>query len=160
MPEGYAKFMIKKIFLIALLSFFSFDFSATAQPAKPYRIGVILPGGPLHEHHQRAARRPERIGAYGRKTLYSRSRDTKDDTKAVTSAAKNFEREKVDLIFAIASTVIVAAKEATATVPIVFCIGSDPVARGLVSEFRAARRQTHGRSLFGHATLRPSASRS
>ena len=135
MPEGYAKFMIKKIFLIALLSFFSFDFSATAQPAKPYRIGVILPGGPLHGTINGLREGLKELGLTEGKHYTLAVEDTKDDTKAVTSAAKNFEREKVDLIFAIASTVIVAAKEATATVPIVFCIGSDPVARGLVSEF-------------------------
>ena len=63
MPEGYAKFMINKIFLIALLSFFSFNFSATAQPAKPYRIGVILPGGPLARRNRRSPGRPQESSA-------------------------------------------------------------------------------------------------
>ena len=61
--------------------------------------------------------------------------DTKGDTKAAETAAQNFEREKVALIFAIAGTVIAAAKQATASVPIVFAIGNDPVAAGLVNEF-------------------------
>ena len=50
-------------------------------------------------------------------------------------AAKNFERDKVSLIYALASSVITAAKGATVNVPIVFCVGSDPVAAGLVENF-------------------------
>jgi putative ABC transport system substrate-binding protein len=61
--------------------------------------------------------------------------DTKGDTKAAEAAAKNFEREKVDLIFATTGTVIAAAKQATTSVPIVFCIGNDPVAAKLVDDF-------------------------
>ena len=57
-------------------------------------------------------------------------RDTKGDPKAAEEAARSFEREKVNLIYALASSVITAAKGATANVPIVFCIGSDPVADG------------------------------
>ena len=48
----------------------------------------------------------------------SGNQDTKGDIKAAEAAAKN-ERERVDLIFATASTVIAAAKQAT-SVPIVF----------------------------------------
>ena len=62
-------------------------------------------------------------------------RDTKGDAKAAADAARTFEQEKVNLIYAIASSVIVAAKEATQNVPIVFSIGTDPVAMGLVSDF-------------------------
>jgi putative ABC transport system substrate-binding protein len=48
---------------------------------------------------------------------------------------KQLEQEKFQLIYAIGSTVIVAAKEATINIPIVFSIGSDPVALGLIKEF-------------------------
>jgi putative ABC transport system substrate-binding protein len=47
-------------------------------------------------------------------------RDTKGDAKAAADAARTFEQERVNLIYAIASAVIVAAKEATQNVPIVF----------------------------------------
>ena len=57
-------------------------------------------------------------------------RDTRGDVKATADAAKAFEQEKVNLIYAIATTAITAAKEATKNVPIVFSIGSDPVALG------------------------------
>ncbi len=62
-------------------------------------------------------------------------RDTKGDPKAAQGAARNFEREKANLIYAITYPVIAAAKEATQGVPIVFTIGSDPVALKLVDDF-------------------------
>ena len=61
--------------------------------------------------------------------------DTKGDVKAAAEAARNFEQEKVSLIYALATSVITAARAATADVPIVFCVGSDPVTGGLVDSF-------------------------
>jgi putative ABC transport system substrate-binding protein len=61
--------------------------------------------------------------------------DTKGDAKTAEEAAKNFEREKVNLLYVIGSTVIGAAKQATTNVPIVFAVGSDPVQLGLVKDF-------------------------
>ena len=62
-------------------------------------------------------------------------KDTQGDAKAAEEMAKEFEKEKIDLIYAIASSVISVVKQATQTVPIVFTIGSDPVAMKLVDDF-------------------------
>jgi putative tryptophan/tyrosine transport system substrate-binding protein len=62
-------------------------------------------------------------------------KDTQGDAKAAQEAAKIFEQEKVSLIYAMASSVIAAVKDATQTVPIVFTIGTDPVAGKLVEDF-------------------------
>jgi putative ABC transport system substrate-binding protein len=61
--------------------------------------------------------------------------DTQGDPKAAQEAARSLEREKVSLIYALASSVITAAKAATTNTPIIFCIGSDPVTGGLVDSF-------------------------
>jgi putative ABC transport system substrate-binding protein len=53
----------------------------------------------------------------------------------VDEAAKDFEREKVNLIYAVATSVTIAVKKATSSIPIVFYAGSDPVAIGLVESF-------------------------
>jgi putative ABC transport system substrate-binding protein len=53
----------------------------------------------------------------------------------VQEAAKAFEREKASLIYAVTSTVVTAAKEATVNVPIVFSVATDPVSSGLVQSF-------------------------
>jgi putative ABC transport system substrate-binding protein len=54
----------------------------------------------------------------------------------VESAARTLEEQKVDLIYSITTSVTLAAKRATKSVPIVFYTGTDPVAVGLVESFR------------------------
>jgi len=75
------------------------------------------------------------LGYVEGKQLVLDIRDSKGDLKAVEEAARNLEREKVKVIYAFASSVVTAAKKATAEVPIVFNVGSDPVAGGLVESF-------------------------
>ena len=62
-------------------------------------------------------------------------RDTKGDLKVAEEAARNLEQEKVNLIFATRSSITIAARRATAGIPIVFSAGSDPVVLGLVDSF-------------------------
>ena len=135
MPEGYAKFMNSKIFFITLLLFISFNLSAAAQPAKPYRIGVILPGGPLHEAIDGLRDGLRQLGLEEGKHFSLTIRDTKGDAKEAEAAAKSFEREQVSLIIALTTSVTTAAMGATASIPIVFGVGSDPVTGGLVANF-------------------------
>jgi ABC-type uncharacterized transport system substrate-binding protein len=75
------------------------------------------------------------LGLEERKHLVLEIRDTKGDLKAVEQAAKNLEREKVNLLYAINTSVSIAARRATADIPIVFFAGTDPVALGLVDSF-------------------------
>ena len=108
--------------------------SANAQQ-KVYRIGVVFPGGPMSETVDGLRKGMKELGFEEGKQFTLTIRDTRGDVKATADAAKAFEQEKVNLIYAIATTVITAAKEATQNVPIVFSIGSDPVALGLVNDF-------------------------
>jgi putative ABC transport system substrate-binding protein len=108
--------------------------SAKAQQ-KVYRIGVLFPGGPLSETVDGLRKGLNELGLE-EGTHYSLAvRDTGGNAKEAAAAAKMFEQEKVNLIYAIASTVITAAKEATQSIPIIFSVGSDPVALGLVNDF-------------------------
>ena len=52
------------------------------------------------------------------------------------AAARSLEGEKVDLIVTLTTSVTVATKRATKSVPIVFYAGTDPVSTGLVESFR------------------------
>ena len=106
-----------------------------AQQQKVYRIGVLFPGGPLSETIDGLREGLKELGFEEGKQFTLAIRDTKGDAKAAADAARTFEQEKVNLIYAMASSVIVAAKEATQNIPIVFSIGTDPVAMGLVSDF-------------------------
>jgi putative ABC transport system substrate-binding protein len=108
---------------------------AQAQQPKIHRIGVILPGGPISATIDGLRQGLNDLGLQEGKQYTLAIKDTQGDAKAAEEAAKIFEQEKVTLIYAIASSVIKAVKEATQTVPIVFTIGSDPVAMKLVDEF-------------------------
>ena len=48
---------------------------------------------------------------------------------------RNFEQEKIDLIYTTSTNSTIAARRATTEIPIVFCAGTDPVVVGLVDSF-------------------------
>jgi putative tryptophan/tyrosine transport system substrate-binding protein len=63
-------------------------------------------------------------------------RDVKGDPKALEAAAKALEQGKVDLIYSLSTSITLAVKRATASVPIVFyAAGTDPVVVGLVASY-------------------------
>jgi putative tryptophan/tyrosine transport system substrate-binding protein len=106
-----------------------------AEQSKVHRIGVLLPGGALYETVDGLKAGLRELGLEEGKQFTLTIGDTKGDVKAAAEAARNFEQEKVSLIYALATSVITAARAATADVPIVFCVGSDPVTGGLVDSF-------------------------
>jgi putative ABC transport system substrate-binding protein len=61
--------------------------------------------------------------------------DLKGDAKPTESVAQKFERDKVKLIFTNTQPVTSAAMKATKNTPIVFAVGTDPVAQGYVQSF-------------------------
>jgi putative tryptophan/tyrosine transport system substrate-binding protein len=110
--------------------------AAAAQQARVYRVGVVLQGGPYSGAVDGLRKALGELGLEEGKQLILHVRDGKGDLKAVEQAARDLEREKVDLIYAVSSSVTLAVKQATKTVPIVFYAGTDPVAFGLVESFR------------------------
>jgi putative ABC transport system substrate-binding protein len=62
-------------------------------------------------------------------------RETHGDQKAVEIAATDLERGKVALICTVSMSVTLVARKATTRTPLVFFVGSDPVAAGLVEGF-------------------------
>jgi len=128
--------MSKPIFSLALGALlFALGIPAQAQQPKIHRIGVILPGGPISATVDGLRHGLNDLGLQEGKHYTLTIKDTQGDAKAAEEAARNFEQEKVILIYALTSTVIEAAKGATTNVPIVFCIGSDPVTAKLVDSF-------------------------
>jgi len=76
------------------------------------------------------------LGLEEGKQFILRVREGQGDLKAVEKAAEDLEREKVELIYSVATSVTLVVKRASKTVRIVFSVGSDPVADGLVENFR------------------------
>src|SRR5882724_8748925 len=108
---------------------------AEAQQPKVYRVGVLLPGDAWYEIIDGLRTGLRELGLEEGKQFVLDIRDTKGDAKAAEEAARNLEQEKVNLIYATRTSVTIAAKRATADIPIVFTAGSNPVVLGLVESF-------------------------
>jgi putative tryptophan/tyrosine transport system substrate-binding protein len=108
---------------------------AQAQQARVYRVGVIHEGGPYYIAIDGLKDGLKDLGFTEGKQYVLETRDLKGDRRAAEAAARSLEREKVDLIYAAASSVTIAVKRATTGVPIVFAVGSDPVVNGLVESY-------------------------
>ena len=128
--------MRDKIFYLALSAMlFALCSPAEAGQAKVYRVGVLLQGGVTSTAIDGLRKGLKELGLEEEKHFLLEIRDARGDLKIVEEAARNLEREKVNLIFAINTSVARVTKRATAEVPIVFCAGTDPVALGLVDSF-------------------------
>jgi len=109
--------------------------SAEAQQAKPARIGVLLQGAPWYDAIAGLRQGMREMGYEEGKQFVLDIRDSKGDLKSAEDAARSLEQEKVKVIYAVATSVVTAAKKATTEVPIVFNLGSDPVAGGFAENF-------------------------
>ena len=96
---------------------------------------MILQGGPWYDAVDGLRYGLKELGIEEGKQIVLDIRDAKGDVKAVEEAAKSLEREKVKLIYALATSVVTPVKRATKEIPIVFNVGSDPVGTGLVESF-------------------------
>jgi len=108
-----------------------FVYPAQAQN-KPYRVGIVREGGPDIAAVEGLKEGLRELGLLEGTDYVLLTRDLGGDRAAVRVAAESLEREKVDLIYSIATSVTIAVKRATSKTPVVFAVGSDPVAAGLV----------------------------
>jgi putative tryptophan/tyrosine transport system substrate-binding protein len=128
--------MIRTIAVCLLITACLFTISpANAQQSKIYRIGAIHQGGPYQAVVDGLRDGLKQSGLEERKQFVLEIREAKGDIKVVEEAARNFEREKINLIYAVPSSVVTVVKNVTSQVPMVFAVGSDPVASGLVQSF-------------------------
>jgi len=104
--------------------------AAEAQQIK--KIGVILQGGPWYSVVDGLRDGLNRAGLVEGRDYILDVRDTRGDLNRAEDAARDLERQKVDLIYTAATSISLAAKRSTSTTPIVFFAGTDPVAVKLV----------------------------
>ena len=127
--------MSKKIIFLMAAAIVVAISQVHAQQAKVYRIGALFPGGPLSETIDGLRGGLGELGLEKGKQFTLAILDTKGDAKTAEEAARKFEREKFDVIYALTIPVATSAKAATTNIPVVFCVGTDPVAMGLVDSF-------------------------
>lgn len=113
----------------------AFSVPAHAQPAKVARIGVIHLGGVFSTVVDGLRSGLKELGLQEGKQFVLEIQDLKGDAKNVETVAQKFEADKVKLIFTSTQPVTTGAMKATKSTPIVFAIGTDPVAQGFIQNF-------------------------
>ncbi len=131
--------MRRRQFIAGLGSMAAWPVAARAQQGERVRrIGVLVLGSP----DTIASRMPaflqglKEAGYVDGRTVATAYRSAEGHYDRLPALAAELVRGRVDVIFAIAGpSSVLAAKDATATIPIVFAIGEDPVKLGLVASF-------------------------
>ena len=103
------------------------------QPKKVPRIGYVLGTGQAGRSNDEAFRRGLRdLGYIVGETILIEYRDSEGNADRIPSLVAELVQLKVDVLVAIPTSAIRAAKQATKTIPIVMITTADPVAAGLV----------------------------
>jgi putative ABC transport system substrate-binding protein len=104
------------------------------QPAKPPTVGFLGASTSSNWSHWTAAfvQRLRELGWIEGRTVAIEYRWADGRNERFVEIASEFARLKVDIILTVGSAVP-AAKQATATIPIVFALAGDPVESGLVA---------------------------
>lgn len=136
--------------LLPLLALGVFHSVEAQQPAKVHRIGYLT--GSLITSPSREAFRHglSELGYTEGKNIIIEWRAWEGNQERQRAFAADLARLKVDVIVAVGSGDIRAAREATATIPIIMVSGGDPVASGFVASLARP-----GGNITGLATLRP-----
>ena len=109
--------------------------AARGQPAKLLTIGFLGAGTPSIYGQWIAAfdKRLRELGWIEGRNVAMEYRWAQGRNERYTEIATEFARLKVDVIVTTGTAAVVAAKQATAAIPIVFTSAGDPVATGLVA---------------------------
>ena len=140
MNSTFEKFFVWLLAAVLLMT----ASSTEAQQTKVYRVGVITAGGAWYGTIDGLRAGLRELGLEEGKQFILVIRDTKGNAKTAEEAARNFEQEKVNLLYTTQTSVSIAAKRATADIPVVFCAGADPIDLGLVESFAKPGRRLTG----------------
>jgi putative ABC transport system substrate-binding protein len=129
----------RREFVATLTGLAAWPIAVRAQPREIPTIGFISAGsvddsGPVLTVLRQGLKDAGLIEGYKVRTEFRWAEDQADRLPALAS---DLVVRKVALIFAVTNPAAVAARSATTTIPIVFAIGGDPVALGLVSTMEA-----------------------
>jgi putative ABC transport system substrate-binding protein len=128
--------VVSKTVCFALcVSLYALCSQADAQQPNIFRVGVLLPGGAWYEVIEGLRVGLREFGLEDGKQITLTVRKWGGDAQTAEALAKSFEQEKVNLIYTPSTNSTIAARRATAEIPIIFCAGTDPVAVGLVDSF-------------------------
>ena len=105
------------------------------QPAKLPTIGLLAPNTPSLDSHRVGAfvQRLRELGWIDGRNVTIEYRWGEGRNERLAEFAAEFIRLKVDIIVTSGTPQVVAAKQATSVIPIVFAVANEPVGSGLVS---------------------------
>src|SRR5262245_7509699 len=128
--------MRRRAFITLLGGAAAWPLAARAQQsAKLPTIGLMVPSTPLIESQRVAAflQRLRQLGWIENRNVAIEYRWAEGRSERFVEIATEFVQLKVDLIVASTTPAVIAAKRATAIIPIVFATVNDPVSTGLVA---------------------------
>ena len=144
--------MKQKFIGIALCAMlFTLSLPAQAQqPARIHRIGMLIPtSASFNSARVEALRqRLRQLGYVEGKNIVIEYRYTEGKSERYPDLAAELVQLKVDVIVTIGPGATLAAKKASATIPIVFTSAADPVGTGLVSSLAQPGANITGLSLM------------
>jgi ABC-type uncharacterized transport system substrate-binding protein len=144
----------KVVFLALCALLFALSFPVGAQQSdKIYKVGRLSagsPSDPLSKASYEVFREGLRdLGWVEGRNISLENRWSKEKSTNAPDLASELVRLKVDVIVAVASPIIQAAKQATTVIPIVMSgSGADPVAAGFVSSLRRPGGNITGLSML------------
>ena len=123
--------------------------AAAQQAAKVARIGYLTPNLAASLHLREAFRQGLRdLGYFEGRNVILESRDADGKLERLPTLAAELIALKVDVIVAPNTNGVLAAKQATKTIPIVFAVTADPVASGLVASLAQPGGNVTGLSIL------------
>ena len=142
--------MKRRAFLAGTAAVMVASRATEGQQGPTRRIGAVLFGGPYLRAIDGLRHGLREVGLEEGMHFVMDVRNVQGgDLKAAEATGRNLERENVDLIYSVTTSVTLAVRRATTKTPIVFYAGTDPVAVGLIESFgRPGGRLTgvHSRS--------------
>jgi len=130
---------------------FALCFPAQAQQStKISRIGYLNPGNVFSARIETFRQGLRELGYIEGKNIAIEYRSADSKLERFSDLASELVRLKVDVIFAVSTPAVLAAKNATKTIPIIFTNIGDPVTAGVVASLARP-----GGNITGFATLSP-----
>ena len=137
-------------------------------------LGILCAVTPISSHAQQSSLRTRRIGVLAQdlqpglletfldelhklgyvegRSISIELRNAEGRNERLPALAEELLRLKVEVIVAVNTPAVQAAKTATNTIPVVMMRVADPVKSKLVTESRSSRREHHGFELYARRT--------
>ena len=138
------------IFAIALTFALGGAVAQAQQPARIHRIGILSPssGSVFSARDEAFRQRLRQLGYVEGKNIVIEYRYAEGKRERLPDLAAELVRLKVDIIVTTSAGTALAAKKASATIPIVFAAAGDPIGSGLVSSLAQPGGNITGLSLM------------